>query len=157
MVTVDVFADTELSNQEYRLVMFSALVPAVCVCKLFKTSSGGENAKAGNSCKLIAGIISPDLWTTQMVSNMINFISVLSRANLKYKPSYVQYWFIIAGEMNFVLNYHLTIWAEGCRAFSYIADYLMMRRELKKLSFDLIWTVSVTKHVMLLKLDTVRA
>lgn len=89
--------------------MFLALVPAVYVCKLFKTSSGGENAKPGNSCKLAAGIVSPDLLTTQMVSNMVNFISVLNRVNLKYKPSSVHYWFIIAGEMNSVLNYHLTI------------------------------------------------
>lgn len=59
--------------------------------------------------------------------------------------------------MNSVLNYHLTEWAGEYRAFSYIVDYLMMRRELKKLSFELIWTVSVTKHVMLLKLDTVKA
>lgn len=43
--------------------------------------------------------------------------------------------------MNSVLNYHLTEWAGEYRAFSYIVDYLMMRRELKKLSFELIWTV----------------
>lgn len=93
-----------------------ALVPTVPMCKLWKLPD--REAEAGNSCRLTAGIIpSPHRWVPKLdCANGFHYGQLYfstKHSKLKHVLNYEHYWFIIAGEINSVFNYHLAVWAEG--------------------------------------------